>query len=409
MNFPFFISKRIIRDRLSKDSISKPIITVSISSIAIGIIVMIIAIASGYGLQKEIRNKMIAISGHVQLSRYDLNNSYDFSPINLTDSFIFELAQKPEYIHIQKSGYKTGIAKNGVDFSGIILKGMETPNSWGYIQPFLSEGMVPDLSSEKASKEVVISATLARQMNYQIGDKIDLYFINDNSGNSRVKKFTITGLYELGVDTDNMFVFCDLRQIQNLNNWNEKEFAFLEVYIEDYANLDLRTAELSEISPFDIQTKSVRELYPDIFLWTEMFDTNIYILLVIISMVASINMISALLITILERTQMVGVLKSIGLDDWGIRKIFIYNAFYLILRGLFWGNLIGISFCIVQYYWHIIPLDASTYYVSYVPVSIGITEILLLNLGTLLICALILVGPSYFVKYIQPVKALNFE
>ncbi len=409
MNFPFFISKRIIRERLSKDSISKPIITVSISSIAIGIVVMIIAIASGYGLQKEIRNKMIAISGHVQLSRYDLNESYDFSPISLSDSFIFELKKKPEFIHVQKSGYKTGIAKNGIDFSGVILKGMEGPDSWQFIEPFLSEGVVPNLKGKKPSKEVVISSTLARQMNYEVGDKINLYFINEGNGNSRVKKYTISGLYEMGVDTDKMFIFCDLRQIQNLNNWKDNEYAFLEVYIDDYKNLDARTVELAEISPFYIQSKSVKELYPDIFLWTEMFDTNIYILLVIISMVASINMISALLITILERTQMVGVLKSIGQDDWGIRKIFIYNAFYLILRGLFWGNIIGIGICLIQYHWHIIPLDPSTYYVSYVPVSIGILEILLLNIGTLLVCAFILIGPSYFIKYIHPIKALKFE
>ncbi len=370
---------------------------------------MIIAIASGYGLQKEIRNKMIAISGHVQLSKYDMNKSYDFSPIHLEESLLQEIKGKDEIVHIQKSGYKTGIAKNGVDFSGVILKGMERSESWDYIQPFLSTGDVPKMTSEKASKEVVISYTLAQQMNYKIGDKIDLYFINESDGASRVKKFTITGLYELGIDSDNNFIFCDLRQIQNLNKWKDGEFAFLEVYIDDYKNLDLRTTQLAEISPFNVQAKSVRELYPDIFLWTEMFDTNIYILLIIISLVASINMISALLITILERTQMVGVLKSLGQGDWVIRKIFIYNAFYLIIRGLLWGNLIGISLCLIQYHWHIVPLDASTYFVSYVPVSIGIVEILLLNLGTLLVCTLILIGPSYFIKYIHPIKALKFE
>ncbi len=370
---------------------------------------MIIAMASGYGLQKEIRNKMIAISGHVQLSHYDLNNSYDFSPINLSDSFIYELQQNPGFTHVQKSGYKTGIAKNGVAFSGVILKGMENQDSWQFISPFLSKGKIPIQGNEKASKEVVISATLARQMNYEIGDKIDLYFINEESGNSRVKKYTISGLYEVGMDTDKLFIFCDLRQIQNLNNWKDNEFAFLEVYIDDYEKLDLRTVELAEISPFNIQSKSIREMYPDIFLWTEMFDTNIYILLVIISLVASINMISALLITILERTQMVGLLKSLGQDDWSIRKIFIYNAFYLIIRGLIWGNIIGISICLAQYYWHIIPLDASTYYVSYVPVSITWLEILLLNLGTIFVCILILIGPSYFIKYIHPIKALKFE
>lgn len=410
MNFPFFISRRIIREKLSKDSISKPIITVSITSIAIGIVVMIIAMATGYGLQKEIRNKMIALSGHVQLSRYDLNTSYDFEPIALGDSFIVELENSPGVLQVQKSAYKTGIAKNGVDFSGVVLKGLESEDSWQFIEPFITNGKIADFSTEKASKEAVISTNLAKKMNYSLGDKIQLHFINDQNGKGRIRNFRISGLYEVGVDDlDQMFIFCDLRQVQALNTWKEDQYAFIEIYLDDYNSIDERTDYLSGISPFYIQAKSVKDLYPEIFMWTDMFDTNIYILLIIISMVASINMVSALLITILERTQMVGVLKSLGQNDWGIRKIFIYNAFYLILRGMFWGNFIGILFCVLQSTWKIIPLDAANYHVSYVPISIGITEILILNFGTLSICALILVGPSYFVKYISPLKALKFE
>ncbi|AUC77503.1 ABC transporter permease [Olleya sp. Bg11-27] len=411
MNFEFFIAKRIIDSKAYKSSISAPIIKIGIVAIALGIIVMMIAIATGIGLQQKIREKVIAFNGHSIIGNYDNNNSEEsIRPISTNQDFYPKFTSVPEVTHIQGTATKSGVIRLENDFEYIIIKGVGADYDWQYFKEFLVEGRLPDYT-KKRNQDVLISQYLANRLELKLNDRINTYFLKEDSTKPpNVITYNIIGVYNSGLqEMDQLFVIGDLRHIQRLNKWDDDQVGRFEVFIDDYNNLETAGEAIYKEVPSTLKAQTVDKVYPFIFEWIKIFDNNIYAIIGIMILVAGINMITALLVLILERTQMIGILKALGSANTRIRKIFLYNAAYLILKGLFWGNLIGISLLLLQKYFGLFPLDPKTYHVSAVPVYINLGYIVALNIGTFVLCLLMLLIPSYIISKISPVKAIRFD
>ncbi|WOD42919.1 ABC transporter permease [Hwangdonia lutea] len=411
MNYEFFIAKRIIGSKAYKSSISAPIIKIGIAAIAIGIIVMMIAIATGIGLQQKIRDKVVAFNGHINITNYDSNNSQEsVFPISKNQEFYPEFKSVEGISHIQAVATKFGVIRTETDFEGAVLKGVGADYKWSYFKEFLIEGRLPDYS-EKRNEEVLISQYLANRLQFKLGDKFQMIFKKDDPNKlPNIITYTIVGIYNSGFqDFDATYVIGDIRHLQRINKWKDDQIGSFEVFINDYSELQKKGIEIYKNTPSTLNTQTIADKYYSILEWIKIFDKNIYGIIGIMILVAGINMITALLVLILERTQMIGVLKALGSNNFSIRKLFIYNASYLILLGLLWGNIIGLAVLFAQKYFKLLPLDPSIYYVTEAPVYISLSYIVALNIGTLVLCLLMLLVPSYIITKISPVKAMRFE
>ena len=352
MNYEYFISKRIIGSKAYKSSISAPIIKIGIAAIAIGIVVMMIAIATGIGLQQKIRDKVVAFNGHVTITNYDSNNSQESGfPVSTNQEFYPEFKTVDGIKHIQAVATKFGVIRTETDFEGVVLKGVGPDYDWSYFKAFLIEGTLPDYS-QKRNEDVLISQYLANRLNFKLGDRFNTYFVKDDVNKPpNIISYTIVGIYNSGFqDFDATYVIGDIRHLQRINNWEKDQVGNFEVFLEDFDALEIKGAEIYQNTPSTFNTQTITEKYYSIFEWIKIFDKNIYGIIGIMILVAGINMITALLVLILERTQMIGILKSLGSHNWSIRKMFLYNATYLIFIGLFWGNLIGLGLLFAQRY-----------------------------------------------------------
>ena len=411
MNYEYFIAKRIIGSKAYKSSISAPIIKIGMAAIAIGIIVMMISIATGIGLQQKIRDKAVAFNGHVTISSFDSNASSESQiPISINQEFYPKFNQVEGISHIQGVATKFGIIRTETDFEGIVLKGVGVDYDWSYIEEFLIEGKLPKYS-ETINNDVLISKYLANRLTFNVGDSFHMYFVKDDENKPPfIRNFNIVGIYNSGFqELDETYFIGDIKHVQRLNKWEKDEIGNFEVFIEDYNDLEAKGIEIYQNTPSTFNTQTVSQKYATIFEWIGIFDKNIYGIISIMIIVAGINMITALLVLILERTQMIGILKALGSNNLSIRKVFLYNASYLIVLGLFWGNLIGLGLLFIQKQFKLFPLDPSVYYVTEVPVYINLTYIIALNLGTFLLCLIMLLVPSYIITKITPVKAIRFE
>ena len=411
MNLEYFIAKRLITAKHFKSSISAPIIKIAISAIAIGIIMMIVSVATGIGLQQKIRDKVSAFNGHVIISNYDNNQSeVTLVPISKKQNFYPKFNSVPEVTHIQAIASKAGIIRTETAFEGIILKGVGTDYQWNNMKEYIVSGRLPDFS-KGPNNEVVISQFLANRLNLKVGDSFNTFFIKEDQNqlpNSR--RFKITGLFDSGFqEFDATYIIGDIRHIQRMNKWKPDEVGAFEVFVNDFNNIEAIGEKVYEQTTSTQDTQTIVEKYSYIFEWLKLFDFNIVIILGVMILVATINMVVALLVLILERTQMIGILKALGASNWSVRKTFLYNALYLIVRGLFWGNLIGISLLLIQQYFGIIQLNPENYYVNQAPVYLNWGYILLLNLLTVTVCFLVLLIPSYIITKISPVKAIRFD
>lgn len=411
MNLEYFIAKRLITAKDFKSSISAPIIKIAISAIAIGIIMMLVSVATGIGLQQKIREKVSAFNGQVIISNYDNNNSeITLVPISKKQDFYPNFKSVPEVIHIQAIASKAGIIRTENAFEGIIFKGIGADYDWNNIKEYLVEGKLPDFS-KSLNEDVIISRFLADRLDLKIGDNFNTFFIKEEQGkmpNSR--RFKITGIFNSGFqDFDATYIIGDIRHIQRINKWTPDQVGAFEIFVKDFNNIKTTGNQIYEQTSSSLDTKTIVEKYSYIFDWLQLFDFNIIVILIVMISVATINMIVALLVLILERTQMIGILKALGASNWMIRKVFLYNAFYLIIRGLFWGNLIGISLLLIQKHFGIIQLNPENYYVNQAPVYINWAYIVLLNLLTIVVCFLVLLVPSYIITKISPVKAIRFD
>jgi lipoprotein-releasing system permease protein len=411
LNYEYFIAKRIIGSKAYKSSISAPIIKIGIAAIAIGIVVMMVAIATGIGLQQKIREKVVAFNGHVTITKYDSNNSQEsVTPITTKQYFYPEFKWVQGIKHIQAVATKFGVIRTETDFEGLVLKGVGGDYDWSYFEEFLVEGRVPDYT-QKRNEDVLMSEYIANRMGFKLGDTFQMFFKKDDSEKlPNIITYTIVGIYNSGFqDFDATYVIGDIRHLQRINNWDADQVGNFEVFIDNYKDLDKKGIEIFKAIPSILDARTISESYYSIFEWIKIFDKNIYGIIGIMILVAGINMITALLVLILERTQMIGILKALGSNNWSIRKLFLYNASYLIILGLFWGNLLGLGLLFAQKYFKLFPLDPSVYYVTEAPIYINFTYILGLNIGTLVLCLLMLLVPSYIITRISPVKAIRFE
>ena len=411
MNYELFIAKRIITAKDDKGSISSPIIKIAIVAIALGIIIMMIAIATSVGLQEKIRDKISGFNGHIQLTNFDTNNSeVTLIPISTDQEFYPNFTSVGGIKKVQVYATKAGIIRTEENWEGIVMKGVGADYDWTFFKDYLVEGTLPSYS-EKRSLEVLLSQHIADRMKFKIGDEFNTLFLKEETDKlPSIRVFKLVGIYNSGYkDFDETIMIGDIKQIQRLNKWKETEVGGFEIFIDDFDKIeekgDIIYAEISS----EINAQTITHKFPGIFEWIKLFDTNTLMIIIIMILVAGINMITALLVLILERTQMIGILKALGSNNWSVRKLFLYNASHIIFRGLFWGNLIGISILLIQHYFGVITLDPETYYVNVAPVSITFGTIVLLNIGTLILCLLILIIPSWIITKISPVKAIKFE
>jgi len=380
-------------------------------AIAVGVIMMIIAVATGVGLQDKIREKVSAFNGHVIISNFDDNQSeVSVEPLSIKQPFYPKFTSVPEVQHIQAVASKAGIIRTEKAFEGIIFKGVGKEYKWDVLDEYITEGRKPNLMAN-LNEEVMLSEYLANRLELKVGDKFNTYFMKeDGNGMPNLRNFKLVGIYNSGFqEFDASYLIGDIRHVQRMNKWKDGQVGAFEVFVDDFDKIKETGAEIYDAIPSTLNSQTIEEKYINIFQWLKLFDVNIMVIIIIMVVVATINMVVALLVLILERTQMVGMLKSLGATNWSIRKIFLYNAAYLIIKGLLWGNIISIGLLLVQKYFGIITLPPENYYVTVAPVTIDIPSILLINAGTILVCVSLLLIPSYIITRISPVKALRFD
>ncbi|MSP85571.1 MAG: ABC transporter permease [Flavobacteriaceae bacterium] len=411
MNLEYFIAKRLITARDHKSSISAPIIKIAIAAIAIGMIMMIVSIATGIGLQQKIRQKVAAFNGHISITNYDENQSQlSITPISTQQDFYPIFKNVSGINHIQAVATKAGIIRTETAFEGIIFKGVGKDYQWQNLNEYLVAGNLPNLNNQ-LNEEVLLSEFLSKRLNLKVGDRFNTFFMKEDTNQTpNLRVFKITGIFNSGFqEFDASYIIGDIRHLQRINKWSPDQVGAFEVFVDDFNTITEKGQEVYEQTGSSLDTQTIVEKYYYIFEWLKLFDFNIIVILIIMIAVATINMVVALLVLILERTQMIGILKALGANNWAVRKIFLYNAFYLIAKGLFWGNLIGIGLLFIQQKFGIIKLNPENYYVNQAPVYLDFGYILLLNLGTILICLLILLIPSYIITKISPIKAIRFD
>jgi lipoprotein-releasing system permease protein len=411
VNFELFIARRIISSKDRKSSVSGPIIKIAIAAIAIGMIMMLVSIATGVGLQKKIREKVSAFYGDIIITNFDTNFSNDSQiPVSTQQEFYPDYSALEGVRHIQVSALKGGVIRTATDFEGIVLKGVGSDFDWRYFEEYLVKGRLPQIGSD-LNDEVLISAYLANRLGFSVGDRVATFFLNTEADRApRSVGFEIVGIYNSGFQQfDEQFMIGDIRHVQRLNRWENDQVGGFELFVNDFDQIEAIGELVYREVPSDLDTQTIRRKYASIFEWLDLFDFNIALIIGIMILVAGINMITALLVLILERTPMIGILKSLGSNDWSIRKVFLYNAMYLITLGLLWGNAIGIGLLLVQKIFKVIPLNPDTYYVTEAPIYLDVGYILLLNAGTFVLCLAMLVAPSYIISRISPVKAIRFE
>jgi lipoprotein-releasing system permease protein len=410
LNVPFYIARKIQKDRDSKGSIIGPVIFAATLAIALGMILMIVAVATGLGLKKAISDKIIGFTGHITVTRYEINSSYEQQAIDLDSLTSAAIKSIDGVEQIQAFGTKAGILTGKEDFEGIVLKGVTKNYNAYFFTQNLRQGKLPIFSDSVRNDSVVISQNLANRLQLALYDTVRMYFIQEPPRPPKIRKFFISGIYATGLEEfDKTYIIGDIKHVQRLNGWKNTEVGGYEIFLASTKNVEDKTQQLRSFLPYDVDARSMRSENEQLFQWLDLFDLNIYLILSIMVIVAIINMVSALLILILDRTHMIGLLKALGLSNLRLMYIFLYQSIQIIVRGLIWGNAIGIGICLLQQEAGIFKLDPETYYVSEAPVLIDIPVLLALNAGILLICLVTLLIPALLVGRISPVKALRYE
>lgn len=415
MSYVFFIARRLFSNQNGAKKVSRPAIQIATAGIAVGLAVMIVSVCVVLGFKDEIRSKVVGFGGHIQVMNYESLYAYDTSPIVITDYLEEQLRQSDSNVaHIQRVCSKSGMLKTQEHFKGVQFKGIGSDYDTHFLKDHLIAGELPQFSSSHASNKILLSESMAREMNLQLGDKVYAYFFEETV---RARRFTVAGIYSTNLtEFDNRLIYTDLYTCQKLNNWAADQYSGLEIQTYDYSKLSETTLHLAKCTNgksdrFDAAyvTMSIEDLYPQFFVWLQLLDTNIIVILILMMGVAGFTMISGLLIIILERTNFIGVMKALGAPDGAIRRIFLWFSFFLIIRGVFIGNLIGVGVMLLQQSTGLIKLDPVTYYVDQVPIIINWWHIFWINLATIVIAIAVLVLPSLLISRISPVKSIRFE
>jgi len=415
MNLPLFIARRIYGSEDQQREVSRPAIRIATIGVAIGVAVMVITVSVVFGFKHSIRDKVVGFGSHIQIQNFMAQQTASPSPICISDSLQKVLRKTAGVKHIQQYAITQGILKTDDDFLGVAFKGVGSDYDLSFLKDNLIEGEVPHFSSDKSSYQLLVSSMMANKLHLKVGQRIYAYFIGQD--NVRARRFTIKGIYETNMTQfDQTLCFTDLHTAVRLNDWEQDQCSGAEVLVHDFDRLNetaqtvvqtvnRKTDRYGEI----LTSQTIFEAYPHIFQWLSLLDINVWIILVLMVAVAGFTMISGLLIIILERTQMIGILKALGMRNTTVRHTFLWFAVFIIGRGLLWGNIIGIGITLLQQHTGIIHLDPASYYVDTAPMELNIPVILLLNAATLLICLFILIAPSYLVSHIHPARSMRYE
>lgn len=406
MNFPLYLANRISKSGARK--YSRLIVSVAIAGIMLGLSVMILAIAILKGFKGSIIEKERGFNGDITIYKHNLNSSYESSPFSIQPDSLLLVRKLKGVKELNAFATKPGIINAEDEIEGVVLKGIDSAYNQENLRKMLIAGNVINFAdSIPAQQQILISRYTANRLKLKLGDDFLMYFVQEPL---RKRKFTIVGIYNLGVEEiDKTYVIGDISIIRRLNKWSDNEVGGYEIMTTDFEKVEDVNQTVLDLLPIQLLSVTVVSQFPEIFDWLALLDINSQIILILMILVASINMISALLILILERTNMIGILKALGLTNLSIRKVFLYNALRLIGFGLLLGNILGIGLCALQYYTHLFKLDEKDYYIAYVPIDIGVQEIILLNVGTTLLCLLALLVPSGLVSRITPIKAIRFK
>ncbi|WP_299583861.1 FtsX-like permease family protein [uncultured Sunxiuqinia sp.] len=416
MNTELFIARRLFSSKDQTQRMSRRIVRLAVAGISLGMVVMILAVGIVTGFQREIEEKVNGFAAHLQVVNYDSNLSYQTESINQDQPFLEELKAMSEVKHVQQFITKPGMIRTEDAIQGMVLKGIGTDFDWNFFDHNQVAGSRLVLDSLRTN-QVWISEQISNLLQLGLGDSFRMYFLNENERTPRIRQFEVGGIYRTGLEEfDEMFMLIDIRHLQSLNSWAEDEISGYEVFVNDLDEVDeleyeVRNLILANLADEDtlLRVINIKRKFPHIFDWLNLLDMNVWIILVLMVLVAGFNMVSGLLVIILERTQMIGILKSLGAANVNVRKIFLYFSAFLIGEGLLWGNVLGLMLGLLQHYFEIIHLDPTSYYVDTVPVNISILHLLLLNIGALGITIFMLLGPSYFVSRIAPEKTIRFD
>ena len=389
-------------------------LTISVIGVALSLAVMIISVSVVTGFKYEITKKIVGFGSHIQILNFDSNESYETQPINKNQEFLTKLDSDPYIANLQVFATKAGIIKTRTEIQGVVLKGIGSDFDWTFFNNYIIKGSTFSVQDSVRTDNVLISKYIANILKLDVGDNFIMYFVQDPP---RMRRFEVSGIYETSLEEfDRTFVLADIHHIQRLNDWNDNQISGFEITVNDFKNLEELTYRVMNIVGYGFEEDGSRlkviniiEKYPQIFDWLNLQDMNVLIILILMLVVAGINMVSGLLILILDRTNMIGILKALGTVNLSIRKIFLYQAGYLIIKGLFWGNLIGIVICLIQKHFEILKLDQTSYYLAAVPINLNIFHLLALNISTCIIILLIIIIPSLVISRISPAKAIRFN
>ena len=407
MNTSLFIAKRLYNTKENNNNYTRPIIRIAILAIALSVAIMILSVFILSGFKNEISNKVFGFGGHINISKFNYNQSYENDPIYL-NADVFSKIESLDFVSsIHSFATKAGIIKESDEILGVVLKGVDKNYNWKFFDENLISGELPVFNDTTTSKNVIISKNISNKMKLDVGDDLVMYYVQKPT---RVRKFKVIGIYNTGLaEFDEVVVIGDLKHIQKLNNWEDNQVGGYEVITNNISKIELFSEIIDENIDYDLKALDIKQKYPQIFDWLRLQDFNVLIILILMLIVGGVNMITSLLIIILEKSRLIGILKAIGATNWNIRNVFIYNSLYIIFNGLFWGNLIALTFSICQNYFDLISLDENIYFMSFVPVKIELMSLFLINIGTFIICYLILVIPSVVISKISPAKSIKFE
>jgi lipoprotein-releasing system permease protein len=415
MSYALSIARRLIFSKSAGRRLSGPVITVATAAVALGVAVMIVSLSVGMGFKSEIRNKIVGFGTHIQVMSFDYNQSYETNPI-LDDSTLYANLSDTEGVrHVQPFIMKPGIIKTDDAIQGIALKGIDTRFDWSFLSSIMQEGDTLAISDTTQCNGIVLSRTLTNSLKLKLGDPVRMYFIQNNG--IRARRFNLTGIFDSHFpEFDEKMAYVDMQHLSKLNNWQKDQISGYEILTNDFDKIDDTSLRLLHVtSTFTtpdnsfLRVVSIKDMQPQIFGWLGLLDTNIAVIIILIIAVAGLNMISGLLILILEDTNMIGILKSMGMRNRKIRQVFIYITLYIVGRGMLIGNILGLGLCLLQAHTHMISLDPSSYYLDTVPIEIIPTYIILLNIGTLILTTLMLIGPSFVISRILPAKSIRFN
>lgn len=415
MDWKLFVAGRIYRSKEGNKEVSKPAVLIATWGIAVGLAVMIVSVAVVIGFKHEVRDKVVGLGSDITVTNFDAQKSYETVPVVAGDSLLDVLRSTDGVKHVQRYSTKPGMIMTDDNFLGMVLKGVSQEYDWTFLKKHLLEGEIPAYSDTASTNRTLISRTIANKLHVGTGDKLYTYYIEGN--NVRARRLEVVGIYQTNFTLyDDLFLITDLYTVNRLNNWKPDQVSGIEMEVTDYGRLEAVKEAVRE--QVDMQTdrygntyytQTVEEGNPQIFAWLDLLDMNVWVILVLMTGVAGFTMISGLLIIILERTNMIGVLKALGADNLAIRKVFLSFSVFLIGRGMLWGNLIGLAFVGLQSSLHLFKLDPTTYYVDSVPVEFNLWWWVLLNVCTLFVSVLMLVGPSYLITRIHPARSIRFE